>query len=95
MLRFPLYVLSAASAVSCVATPVHWAGFERQEPGWPASIANFVHNTSWPSFAQKSQRWDAYKAPTFKLVFLPENEKALGDGVRPLLSPYHSATCIR
>ena len=88
-----LALLSTVSAVSSAATPAHWAGFGRQQPGWPTSVADSVHNSTWSSFAEKTQRWSAYRAPTFDLVFLPESEADLSDGVSHIKDPTRKALC--
>ncbi|KAK0665929.1 hypothetical protein QBC41DRAFT_349178 [Cercophora samala] len=75
----------ASSAVSS-SLPVHWAGSERQEPGWPVSIGDSVFDSSWPSFGEKTLRWSAFMAPSFNRVFLPETEKVLSDGLRYMTS---------
>ncbi|CAP65902.1 uncharacterized protein PODANS_5_11050 [Podospora anserina S mat+] len=86
VVRSLVSLLWAASPVISGALPVHWAGFERQETGWPTSIDDSVFNSSWPSFGEKSQRWNAYMAPSFNQVFLPETEQVLSEGLRYMTS---------
>ncbi|PHH87957.1 hypothetical protein CDD83_8171 [Cordyceps sp. RAO-2017] len=52
--------------------------------GWPGSIANEVNGPSWPQFANATQRWSTYAAPTFNEVFIPRTEADLSTGLKYL-----------
>ncbi|CAG8198446.1 unnamed protein product [Penicillium salamii] len=52
-----------------------------QELVWPTTISSQIHSESWPDFANKTQRWSSYKAPTFDEVFLPKDEHDLALGL--------------
>ncbi|KAJ6180060.1 hypothetical protein N7519_010521 [Penicillium mononematosum] len=51
------------------------------DPVWPSALNGQIYGTSWPEFANKTERWSSYKAPTFDEVFLPENENDLSLGL--------------
>jgi hypothetical protein len=55
------------------------------DPLWPSTLNGQIYGTSWPEFANKTERWSSYKAPTFDEVFLPENESDLSLGVSSFL----------
>jgi hypothetical protein len=79
LVRALLGAASFISTVSGVAIDSDLV-FKRQDV-WPSSIANDVHDRSWPEFANKTQRWTTYSAPTFNEIFIPQNERELSMGV--------------
>lgn len=48
---------------------------------WPREIASEVYGPEWPEFANATERWSAYEAPTFNEVFIPQTPQDLSLGV--------------
>ncbi|KAE8370460.1 FAD-binding domain-containing protein [Aspergillus caelatus] len=74
----PWVVLALACAAS--ATPSQTSN--KHGSVWPEAINDLVYGPSWPNFVNKTQRWSTYDAPTFDLVFLPETEEELSQGLQ-------------
>ncbi|KFA46213.1 hypothetical protein S40293_07182 [Stachybotrys chartarum IBT 40293] len=51
---------------------------------WPQEIATEVYGPEWPGFANATERWSAYEAPTFNEVFIPQTPQDLSLGLRHL-----------
>lgn len=64
-----------------------------QELVWPTTISSQIHSESWPDFANKTQRWSSYKAPTFDEVFLPKDEHDLALGVSTIFLHVSEKMC--
>ncbi|CAG8888090.1 unnamed protein product [Penicillium egyptiacum] len=90
MVRFAiLRALSAllATVQTVLSTPLSTKYLSRADTSsyndavWPSTLNGQIYGTSWPEFANKTERWSSYKAPTFDEVFLPENENDLSLGL--------------
>ncbi|KAI1103735.1 FAD binding domain-containing protein [Jackrogersella minutella] len=40
-----------------------------------------VHTPSWPQWVNETTRWSSYSAPTFDLIFIPNNEQEISDAL--------------
>lgn len=40
-----------------------------------------IHTSSWPQWAEETQRWSTYSAPTFDLIFIPKDEQEISAAV--------------
>lgn len=58
-----------------------YTGTASAQYGWPSSLANEAYGPSWTQFANATQRWSTYAAPTFNEVFIPQTEEDLSAGV--------------
>ena len=48
---------------------------------WPSAVAGEFYDSSWANFAQATERWSTYEAPSFNEVFLPKTEQDIAIGV--------------